>query len=71
MDYKLKSLHCHECASHSNDDINSEQYIKCSTDHKNNCLINHVGTSGRMETGGALDIFLRSIKKHNLKYTTL
>ena len=70
LDYELKSLHCHECASHSNDDINSEQYIKWSNDPKKNCLVNHVGTSDRMETARVLDIFLKSIKKHNLKYTT-
>ena len=34
------------------------------------CCINHEGNSGSMEKDGAVTIFLRSIKKHRIKYTT-
>ena len=38
--------------------------------HKKSCLINHQGSSDSMESDGACEIFLRSIKSRSLRYTT-
>jgi len=37
--------------------------------HADDCQVNYQESSDLMETVGAKEIFLRSIKKHNLKYT--
>jgi hypothetical protein len=36
---------------------------------KHQCSINHVGSSGSMEAAGAVEIYMRSIEKHSLRYT--
>ena len=38
--------------------------------HARVCQINHTGSSGDMETKGAITMFTRSIEKHRLLYTT-
>ena len=70
LDYDVKSMICHECVSHKNDDRLSQAFIDWYSVHKDYCFINHVGSSDSMETEGAITIFLRSIKTRNLKYTT-
>ena len=39
-----------------------------SRNHELFCEINHKGSSGSMEKEGVVEMFLRSIDKHNLKY---
>ena len=38
--------------------------------HAESCMVNHKGSSGAMEKEGAIEMFLRSIDKHKLKFTT-
>ena len=38
--------------------------------HKQNCNINHVGSSGSMEKPAATEIFLTSMETCNLMYST-
>ena len=52
-------------------DQNSPQCQLWKETHQAVCPINHRGSSGEMETKGAIRIFLRSISKRNLKYSTL
>ena len=39
-------------------------------ENKDNCDINHSGSSDKMETNGTMDIFLCSMEKTRLKYVT-
>ena len=38
--------------------------------YEETCCINHVGSSGAMETDGVVEVFLNSDDMYNLKYTT-
>ena len=67
LDYLVKSLYCHECLFHQKDK-ESDEYKQRYDSHKDQCCINHVGSSDAMETQGAKEIFLRSIEKYGLKY---
>ena len=68
LDYVVKSLVCHTCMKHQQDDKTSKDYINWWELHKPSCLINHSGSSDGMESEGACEIFLRSIEKNSLKY---
>ena len=61
LDYIVKSLVCHTCMKHEQDDKTSKNYINWSELHKPFCLINHSGSSDSMESDGTCEIFLRSI----------
>ena len=63
LDYEIKSLICHECKRTPNA---TESWKET---HKEVCLINHTGSSGAMEKEGAVAMFMRSIQKHNMRYT--
>ena len=63
LDYSIKSKTCSVCKKNRNP---SEEWKKS---HEPFCQINHKGSSGSMEKEGAVEMFLQSIDKHNLKYT--
>ena len=63
LDYSIKCKTCTVCKKNPNP---SEEWKKS---HEPFCQINHRGSSGSMERDGALQMFLRSIDKNNLKYT--
>ena len=69
LDFEVMSLYCHACVAHSKLDKQSEVYINWMNRHQKDCQINHQGTSGEMETQGAIRMFSRSIESRNLKYT--
>ena len=48
----------------------TRQLIDWKENHRENCLINYSGSSGGMESEGAVRIFERSIARRGLKYTT-
>ena len=63
---------CHACIAHKDwkDGIkDSNAYKTWFEEHKNECLINHKGSSGNMETSGAVDLFSENMSKRGLKYT--
>ena len=64
LDYIVKTKFCHICKSNPNA---SDEWKK---NHEKECCVNHVGSSGKMEVEGSIEMFLRSIEKHNLCYTT-
>ena len=68
MDYEVKTLYCHECVAHKNDDKTTLRYQQWMENHS--CDINHSGSSDSMETAAAVEMFSRSVGKQNLKYTT-
>ena len=67
LDYELKTLFCQACNIHP---PTSPDYENWKKKHSPHCNINHVGSSGKMESDGATEIFCRSIEKHNLVYST-
>jgi len=47
-----------------------EKYEAWYADHESECSINHTGSSGKMEIDAIVAMFLRSIEKHGVKYST-
>ena len=70
LDYCVKTLFCHKCVNHQNDDKKSSKYKDWYDGHKPNCTINYHGPSGGMEAEAGVNMFLRSIETRNLMYTT-
>ena len=70
LDYEVKSLFCNECKEHSKMEKESEDYKHWKDNHKLKCEINLEGSSEEMEAAAAVQIFKRSIKTRELKYTT-
>ena len=69
LDYEIKSLYCHQC--NMNKKIKSCAEFECWFEqHKAECAINHFGSSASIKTEAAADIFLRSVEKRSLRYTT-
>ena len=69
LDYEIKSLFCHECKAHAQDQ-ESDEHKEWLNKHEPNCSVNHKGSSEEMEAVAAVDIFSRSIDSRQLKYTT-
>ena len=69
LDYEVLSHICHECLAHKNLDKSSDSYKNWWKVHAQSCQINHTGSSGGMETEGAIAMFKRSLEKHRLVYT--
>ena len=63
LDYSVKSKTCSVCKQYPNPTAEWKE------NHAPDCEINHIGSSGSMEREGAVEMFLRSVDKHNLKYT--
>ena len=68
LDYIVISLVCYTCQNYKNKH-KTEEYLQWSEKHSSVCYANHKGSSDSMESQGACEIFLRSVEKHNLKYT--
>ena len=65
IDIEIKSKHCFGCKMWERKK-GTPKYEIWKLEH--NCQINHEKSSGAMESSGAVDIFNRSIAKHNLIY---
>ena len=61
LDFVLKSLFCHECILHENDDKHGNTYKKWKE-----CCVNDVGSADSMGKKGAVEIFLRLVETGNL-----
>ena len=70
LDFVIKSLVCHMCNARKHWDKTGSKYIGWWEQHKSKCTINHSGSSDKMETDGAIEMFTRSVEKNNLQYTT-
>ena len=70
LDVVVKSLVCHECTAHQNDNKASTEYATWKEKHKANCCINHEGSASSMENEGAVEIFRRSVETRSLVYST-
>ena len=65
IDVEVLSKFCHGCVSRENKKSTPE-YVEWFANHQ--CTIYLVGSSGAMESAGAVKIFNRSIEKNNLIY---
>ena len=72
LDYELLNRICEKCVRWSAErrDKDPEVYQKWYDTHKDNCRINHTGSSQSMEPAAAKRIWSRSVKKRKLCYTT-
>ena len=70
LDFSIKTLHCSSCQMHQSDDKQSEKYKTWYEKHAPDCTINFGGSSGAMESDAGVEMWLRSIKKNNLRYKT-
>ena len=68
---RLKCLFCTECIYNKiKFKNNTVEFNNSYSSHKGSCCINHQGSSSSMEVKGAAELFLHSIEKRNLMYTT-
>ena len=71
LDYAIKSLFCKECSRFEKlKETDPLKYEAWEKSHDSKCEINHQGSSGAMEKECAVEMFLRSVELHELKYTT-
>ena len=59
---------CAQCSFWENHKDN-EGYVEFMMKHESECLINHVGSAGKMECDGIVSCFESSIETHKLCYT--
>ena len=68
LDTEVLSKFCYLCHQKRNIDPTSLDWWEA---HQKDCSANYYGSSGAMETEGAVRIWSRSIEKHKLRYTTM
>lgn len=68
IDILVKSKFCKACSLWNGKEETSE-YEEWAENHKENCERNHEGSSGKMEVDAVVQMFQRSEKLHNLKYS--
>ena len=68
LDVELLSKFCKKCREHEND-ADTPENAAWRADHEPKCQANYTGSAPNMEPEGALQIFSRSINKHQLLYT--
>ena len=70
LDYVTKHKYCFECKARSHMDKSSAKFTTWFEAHKENCAVNHTGSSESMEKEAAIEMFLRSVETRTLKYVT-
>ena len=70
LDYEVQSKICFECKFREKWEKESEKYKNWYSNHEEHCEVNHKGSSEAMEKEAAVKMFLRSMEKHQLVYTT-
>ena len=68
IDRQTLTKYCRECKIREKKQETPE-YQTWYDNHKEHCPINHKGSSGAMESVGAVDIFCRSVRKNKLLYS--
>ena len=68
LDYSLYDRVCYSCGKwpESRRTSCSEEFVRYWDSQKDHCSANYMGTSQSMESAGAIDVWSRSIDKHNL-----
>ena len=72
LDYSLYDRVCYLCSKWNEErkTQNPDEFADLGEEHKNACTANYKGSSQAMETSAALEIWKRSIPKHQLVYAT-
>ena len=72
LDYALYDRVCYSCSKWPESRRSScpDQYQDYWASHKDICVANYKGTSQSIESSGAVEVWRRSIDKHNLAYGT-
>ena len=68
IDYEVMSKKCAQCTSWVSRK-GTEEYNEFMATHESQCLINHQGSAGTMESKGVVVCFKRSVDKYNVRYT--
>lgn len=67
LDLLVKSSCCKMCESWKNK-VQDAEFQEWYETHKNECNINHKGSSGKMEVDSIVEMFKRSVEKYNVQY---
>jgi hypothetical protein len=59
---------CRGCTKWKNTDQNNQDYLEWFAHHEPTCPLNHQGSAQSMEAAGAVILFQRSERLHNLRY---
>ncbi len=70
IDQHIMHSNCKKCAKWEGTSKDDPKYLEFIVKHFEHCLLNHTGSSQSMEAEGAEILWGRSIRKHNLRYTT-
>lgn len=68
IDTEVKSSFCQECNIWKNKS-GTVEYANWKASHEDNCTNNYEGSAGKVEVEAIKDMFLRLIKKYEVKYT--
>ena len=69
LDYEVLSKYCHKCKLHEGLDQSSDEYQDWWESHEAKCSVNFEGSSGAMESEGALIMWKRSVQDLQLQYS--
>lgn len=67
VDYVVKNKFCKACHDKKKV-LSQEDFVIWEADHREQCSQTHTGSSGRMESDGIKEMFLRSISLYDVKY---
>lgn len=70
LDRIYKCSICRQCSQWKNKDHEGIEYLEWYVKHEPDCTLTHEGSSQAMESSGAVQLFGRSIRKHQLRYQT-
>lgn len=68
LDFIVKSSFCKSCEFWKKK-THTTEYEEWQERHKNDCLTNHQGSSGKMEVDAVCEMFSRSMERYGVKYT--
>ncbi|KAK7096021.1 hypothetical protein V1264_005368 [Littorina saxatilis] len=73
LDFSVKSTYCHTCAMNKEklEEMTPAQQLRWEQQHRAECSINHQGSAKSMERDAALELWGRSVERHNLRYRTM
>ncbi|XP_070176989.1 uncharacterized protein [Littorina saxatilis] len=73
LDFCVKSTYCHTCAMNKEklEGMTAAEQLQWKQLHQPDCSINHEGSAKSMERDAALELWGRSVERHNLRYRTM
>ena len=72
LDIIFKNTECRSCAlwndKKTKKEISMLEYLEWFSKHEIDCMLNHDGSAQSMEASGVMQIYQRSMEKHNIRY---